>query len=258
MRSRITGLEANVLEFLRRLPARILAHGVGVVASLAQVFVAARSGAAVAQLHHAVAVAGYPGVVSGVRLEPSAGASTKRVGRYLEALDLVRDAIAGAQVKCVCAIRITVFQARRKHLARRVAARSARGVRAAARAAAQVAAGDGEDEKDRRERQVAHGSHTNGRSLGAQALADRVGALSSNAPGAGCTPSACESAQPGSTPGWEAWRDHWKSSMSTSESYHSSPVSQMTKRSSMVSPGLTLPAILSQPVPPPTWLLAPQ
>lgn len=58
-------------------------------------------------------------------------------------------------------------------------------------------------------------------------------------------------------PGVAAVSDQVKLSISDTESYQPSPVSQMTKRSSIVSPGLTFPAVVSHPVPPPAKLLFP-
>ena len=55
-------------------------------------------------------------------------------------------------------------------------------------------------------------------------------------------------------PGCVDSTDHWKPSMSASESNAWSLVSQIAMRSLMISPGLTLPLVVSQPVAPPLRL----
>ena len=52
-------------------------------------------------------------------------------------------------------------------------------------------------------------------------------------------------------PGSVALVSHWKPSSTASESNDVSPTSQIAIRSSTMSPGITLPAVVSQNVPPP-------
>lgn len=57
--------------------------------------------------------------------------------------------------------------------------------------------------------------------------------------------------QLGVTPGSEDCTDHTQLSSKTVESNRLSALSQIAKRISMISPGVTLPLIVNQPVPPP-------